>query len=140
MTALLLPGFPIRRSAGQRLLAPHRSLSQLIASFFGWYGQGIRRTPLLTWLFFHVSRHPHGMSWWTRIQGSLRSLFKKRYFLTFLCSCQGTMIKKFGGDEENRTPVRKYCFTAFSECSLYFNFIKSSPIDRLQFYYLDKIP
>lgn len=46
----------------------------------------------------------------------------------------------FGGDEENRTPVRKYCFTAFSECSLYFNFIKSSPIDRLQFYYLDKIP
>lgn len=45
-----------------------------------------------------------------------------------------------GGDEENRTPVRKYCFTAFSECSLYFNFIKSSPIDRLQFYYLDKIP
>lgn len=50
------------------------------------------------------------------------------------------IIVDFGGDEENRTPVRKYCFTAFSECSLYFNFIKSSPIDRLQFYYLDKIP
>ena len=25
----------------------------------------------------------------------------------------------FGGDEENRTPVRKYCFTAFSERSLH---------------------
>lgn len=37
----------------------------------------------------------------------------------------------FGGDEENRTPVRKYCFIAFSECSLYFKFAKLSPIDRL---------
>ena len=30
--------------------------------------------------------------------------FLKRGFKHFLCSCQGTMIKKFGGDEENRTP------------------------------------
>ena len=35
-------GFPIRRSAGQRLFAAHRSLSQLITSFFGSQCQGIR--------------------------------------------------------------------------------------------------
>ena len=35
VTVLLLPGFPIRKSAGHWLLAPYRSLSQLIASFFG---------------------------------------------------------------------------------------------------------
>ena len=27
-----------------------------------------------------------------------------------------------GGDEENRTPVRKYCFIGFSECILCFGF------------------
>ena len=35
VTVLLLPGFPIRIPAGQRLLAALRSFSQLIASFVG---------------------------------------------------------------------------------------------------------
>ena len=45
-----------------------------------------------------------------------------------------------GGDEENRTPVRKYCFTAFSERSLYFKFETLPPADRLQYFYLDEVP
>ena len=39
---LLYVGSPIRRSAGQRLFAPYRSLSQLVTSFIGSYCQGIR--------------------------------------------------------------------------------------------------
>ena len=34
-SALPLPGFPIRKSADQRLFATTRSLSQLVTSFFG---------------------------------------------------------------------------------------------------------
>jgi hypothetical protein len=44
------PGFPIRRSPDQRLLAPPRSLSQLATSFIACESQGIHRTPLLTFL------------------------------------------------------------------------------------------
>ena len=40
--ALPHAGFPIRTSAGRRLFAPYRSFSQLAASFFGSYCQGIR--------------------------------------------------------------------------------------------------
>ena len=40
--ALPHAGFPIRISAGRRLFAPYRSFSQLAASFFGSYCQGIR--------------------------------------------------------------------------------------------------
>ena len=39
--ALPHAGFPIRTSAGRRLFAPYRSFSQLAASFFGSYCQGI---------------------------------------------------------------------------------------------------
>ena len=40
-------GFPIRRSAGQRVLASHRSLSQRATSFIACVRQGIPQTPLL---------------------------------------------------------------------------------------------
>ena len=40
-------GFPIRKSPGHRLLAPHRSLSQLATSFIACLRQGIHRTPLV---------------------------------------------------------------------------------------------
>ncbi len=43
----LWPGFPIRKSPGHRLLAPHRSLSQLATSFIACLCQGIHRTPLV---------------------------------------------------------------------------------------------
>ncbi len=41
-------GSPIRRSAGRRMFAPHRGLSQLAASFVGFLCQGIRRAPLVS--------------------------------------------------------------------------------------------
>ena len=40
------PGCPIRRSAGRRVCAPHRGLSQLVTSFVGFQCQGIHRVPL----------------------------------------------------------------------------------------------
>jgi hypothetical protein len=39
-------GFPIRKSAGQRLFAPHHSLSQRTTSFIASYCQGIHQMPL----------------------------------------------------------------------------------------------
>ena len=39
-------GFPIRKSAGQRVLASHRSLSQRATSFIACVRQGIPQTPL----------------------------------------------------------------------------------------------
>src|SRR5690606_2294616 len=39
-------GFPIRKSAGHRLFAPHRSLSQRTTSFIASYRQGIHQMPL----------------------------------------------------------------------------------------------
>jgi hypothetical protein len=41
------PGSPIRKSTGQWLLAPHRRLSQLAASFIAFTRQGIHRVPLV---------------------------------------------------------------------------------------------
>ena len=42
-------GFPIRKSAGQRLFPPHRGLSQVIASFFGSQCQGMHLTLFFAW-------------------------------------------------------------------------------------------
>ena len=41
-------GSPIRKSAGHRIFAPNRSLSQLVTSFFGSQCQGIRLMLFLT--------------------------------------------------------------------------------------------
>ena len=41
-------GCPIRRSAGQRVCAPRRSLSQLVTSFIDFLCQGIHRAPLVS--------------------------------------------------------------------------------------------
>ena len=46
---LTLLGFPIQKSAGQRIFAPNRSLSQLVTSFFGSQCQGILLVLLLAW-------------------------------------------------------------------------------------------
>ena len=43
-------GFPIRTSPDQRLFAPPRSLTQLVASFIAAESQGIRHTLLFTFL------------------------------------------------------------------------------------------
>ena len=42
-------GCPIRKSAGQRLLPPNRSLSQVITSFFGSQCQGIHLMLFFAW-------------------------------------------------------------------------------------------
>ena len=44
---LRLPGFPIRKSADLYLFAVPRGLSQLIASFFGSWRQGIHHMPFV---------------------------------------------------------------------------------------------
>ena len=52
-------GSPIRRSAGQRVCAPRRSLSQLVTSFVGFLCQGIHRVPLPSSLrWFEHTLHP----------------------------------------------------------------------------------
>ena len=48
MPELLPAGSPIRRSAGRRVCAPNRGLSQLAASFVGFLCQGIRRAPCIS--------------------------------------------------------------------------------------------
>ena len=60
-TGLKPVGCPIRRSAGQGIFAPHRSLSQLITSFFASESQGILHVPLspffMTLCFFNRFEH-----------------------------------------------------------------------------------
>ena len=54
-----LTGFPIRRSAGQRSFAPHRSFSQLITSFIACGSLGIRHTPFSSFSYFVDMSHTH---------------------------------------------------------------------------------
>ena len=44
-------GFPIRKSAGKRLFAANRSLSQLVTSFVGSWCQGIHPVLFIAWTF-----------------------------------------------------------------------------------------
>ena len=48
ITVIIRLGCPIRKSAGNRLFAPDRGLSQLITSFIASVSQGIRHAPLIT--------------------------------------------------------------------------------------------
>ena len=54
------PGCPIRIPAGQRSFAPHRGLSQLIASFIASVSQGIRHAPFPTSYAVRTSCAPKG--------------------------------------------------------------------------------
>ena len=54
MTALRLPGCPIRRSADRRPFAPTRGFSQLTTSFFASVSLGIHHAPLLAFPSFHA--------------------------------------------------------------------------------------
>ncbi len=49
------PGCPIRKSAGQRIFAPLRSLSQLVTSFVGSWCQGILPVLFIAWSLHYVS-------------------------------------------------------------------------------------
>ena len=51
-------GFPIRKSAGQRLFAPHHSLSQRTTSFIASYCQGIHQMPLSRLIALISNAHP----------------------------------------------------------------------------------
>ena len=86
------PGFPIQKSAGRRLFAPHRSLSQLTTSFFGSQCQGIHPTLLFVG---HSFRSP-------RWRASLRCVashlpwplvFSPDLSETFFSSCQISCAK-----------------------------------------------
>ena len=47
-------GCPIRKSTTHRLFAPDRGLSQLVTSFIASQSQGIRHTPLVTFLLIFI--------------------------------------------------------------------------------------
>ena len=51
-SALPEVSFLIRKSTGQGLFAAHRSLSQLVTSFFGAWCQGIHHMPLLALIIY----------------------------------------------------------------------------------------
>jgi hypothetical protein len=51
-------GFPIRKSTGQRLFAPHRGLSQRTTSFIASYCQGIHQMPLGRLIALISNAHP----------------------------------------------------------------------------------
>ena len=51
-------GFPIRKSADQRLFAPPHSLSQRTTSFIASQRQGIHRIPLLHLIALIINIHP----------------------------------------------------------------------------------
>lgn len=55
---LLSPGFPIRTSSVQRLLAPPRGLSQPTTSFIGNLRQGIRYMRLCSFLWVYHEKKP----------------------------------------------------------------------------------
>ena len=52
-------GYPIRKSPGQRVCAPHRRLSQLITSFIACWHQGIHSVPLLASSTFLLLSRKH---------------------------------------------------------------------------------
>ena len=81
-------GCPIRRSAGHRVCAPHRGLSQLVTSFVGFQCQGIHRVPLPSssrWFgtYIHCAQFPA-----RAIRCDL--LEKENIVFVTLCSSQGT--------------------------------------------------
>ena len=77
-------GFPIRKSAGRSLFAAHRSLSQLVTSFFGSWCQGIHLTLLFAWTSVKISLY---------LLGSLHELYEFLLNITFRDSC--LQLKKF---------------------------------------------
>ena len=56
-TGITPTGYPIRKSPGQSVFAAHRSLSQLITSFFACWHQGIHHAPLVALFlrYFEIS-------------------------------------------------------------------------------------
>ena len=83
------PGCPIRRPAGQRSFAPHRGLSQLIASFIASMSQGIRHAPFPTFLATGLPE--------TLVQGRepelILSAVLLKKTLVYLQSCLSNMSK-----------------------------------------------
>ena len=57
-------GFPIRKSAGQSPCPAHRSLSQVVTSFFGSRCQGIRPVLFLAWTLLRNISIPSGSLFW----------------------------------------------------------------------------
>ena len=79
-------GFPIRKSAGQRVLSPRRGLSQSATSFIASYRQGIHQTP-----FSRLIRASESMTL-TGLIISRRPL-GRRCLLVSVCSASRTMTR-----------------------------------------------
>ena len=86
-----ISGYPIRKSAHQRIFAPKRGLSQLITSFIASESQGIHRMPLITFAIYTCSNSI------TLIKAvAVNILMSLRSTLCFACTiCQWTMFHQF---------------------------------------------
>ena len=73
VTGSLRPGYPIRKSAGHRICAPYRSLSQLITSFFVFQ---LLRHPPWTLINLAVSSFPPFMAF-------VRILLHQQFYLLY---------------------------------------------------------
>lgn len=112
VTGLLRRGCPIRKSADQGLFAAPRSLSQLVASFFGHLYQGIHHALFVALPIFLIDfsanlftrttvsspkicrRQACCKSWLGLL--SFRQNFIQDLIFTDLCSCQGTRVVPSG--------------------------------------------
>lgn len=125
--ALPRAGSPIRRSAGRRLFAPDRGLSQLATSFVDFLCQGIHRVPLVsssskifpmsTWVSYHsrsFTCESHLL-----ISRESKNLDDSKYLYT-LCNFQGARAPRGGAPGEPRKPdtaIGIRCKTSFRICS-----------------------
>ena len=73
-------GSPIRKSTGQRLFAPYRSLSQLVTSFIGSWCLGIHPMLLIAWPTF-IAKYIN-----LRLHTSLQATFVWNYWLSSIIS------------------------------------------------------
>ena len=87
-------GFPIRKSAGHRICAPYRSLSQLVTSFFGSQCQGIHPALfLLNRSDSPFSVRVSGFSWFSLL--SSKATFHVTSFDVFLSNASFSLNESF---------------------------------------------
>ena len=122
-------GCPIRRSAGRRVCAPHRGLSQLATSFFGFLCQGIHRAPLVSSRLdcpSKVNRLSQGVIGYVFsslithtvddfvMKMFIRDRSKNQISLTTLCGCQGAPRVSSGALGAGRCP---YAWGRCADCA-----------------------
>ena len=117
---IVLPGCPIRKSAGLWIFAPNRSLSQLVTSFIGSWCQVILPTLFLTWPVSLGSRKLYknkSFSWnWSFTQNILYRISRKNLFayraITYYGDSSQSLLLKFLNQLCSPQP-RRYCSPRF---------------------------